>query len=243
MACPCQSFSTLPRLVWLSGLSTSLQTKGSLVWFPVRAHDWVAGQVPSRARDNHTLMFLILFLPPVPSINKWTKSSFKKSSIVCKTRLHLWEAWPGPSQHRSKETTIPCRLSKQRLILSPQQRTYEIAQHVPDNMPGNNNTLPLLSKQMRQIINDVLLDKNMHEALWYQPDKFRQLPGLEERWGRKAGGVRRLGHSSLKRKPFINVKSEQGGFSSRLSKQLRNVTVSKDLGVGNVQAQSHVRKV
>ena len=29
-------------LVWLSGLSASLRTKGSLVQFPVRAHAWVA---------------------------------------------------------------------------------------------------------------------------------------------------------------------------------------------------------
>ena len=28
------------------GLSTGLETKGSPVWFPVRAHAWVAGQVP-----------------------------------------------------------------------------------------------------------------------------------------------------------------------------------------------------
>ena len=31
-----------PWLVWLSGLSASLRTKGSLVQFPVRAHAWVA---------------------------------------------------------------------------------------------------------------------------------------------------------------------------------------------------------
>ena len=44
---------------WLSGLSAGLQTRGSLVWFPVRAHSWVVGPVPSggRARGNHTLMF------------------------------------------------------------------------------------------------------------------------------------------------------------------------------------------
>ena len=57
-----------PWLVWLSGLSTGLQTKGLLVRFPVRAHAWVAGQVPSRGhvRGNHTLMFLSLSfsLPP-----------------------------------------------------------------------------------------------------------------------------------------------------------------------------------
>ena len=33
--------------VLLSGLSAGLQTKGSPVRFPVRAHAWVAGQVPS----------------------------------------------------------------------------------------------------------------------------------------------------------------------------------------------------
>ena len=37
----------LPWLVWLSGLSAHLLTKRSLVWFPIRAHAWVAGQVPS----------------------------------------------------------------------------------------------------------------------------------------------------------------------------------------------------
>ena len=36
-----------PWLVWLSGLSAGLWTKGSLVRFPVRAHAWVAGQIPS----------------------------------------------------------------------------------------------------------------------------------------------------------------------------------------------------
>ena len=47
-----------PWLVWLSGLSAGLLTKGSLVGFPLRAQDWVAGQVPSRghSRDNHTLI-------------------------------------------------------------------------------------------------------------------------------------------------------------------------------------------
>ena len=36
-----------PWLVWLSGLSAHLQTKWSPVWFSVRAHTWVAGQVRS----------------------------------------------------------------------------------------------------------------------------------------------------------------------------------------------------
>ena len=49
-----------PWLVWLSGLSVGLWSKGSLVWFPVGAHAWVSGQVPCRrrTRGNYTLMFL-----------------------------------------------------------------------------------------------------------------------------------------------------------------------------------------
>ena len=51
-----------PWLVWLSGLSTGLQTKALLVQFLVRACAWVVGQVSSRRRmrSNHTLMFLSL---------------------------------------------------------------------------------------------------------------------------------------------------------------------------------------
>ena len=64
-----KEYRLLPWLVRLSGLSASLQTKGSPVQFPVRAHAWVAGQVPSRGRmgGNQTVMFLSLSssLPPV----------------------------------------------------------------------------------------------------------------------------------------------------------------------------------
>ena len=51
-----------PWLVWLSGLSTSLGAKGLLVRFPVGAHAYVVGQVPSwmHSRGNCTLMFLSL---------------------------------------------------------------------------------------------------------------------------------------------------------------------------------------
>ena len=37
-----------PWLVWVSGLSASLRTKGLSVRFPVRAHAWVLGQGPRR---------------------------------------------------------------------------------------------------------------------------------------------------------------------------------------------------
>ena len=46
-------------LVWLSGLSANLRTKGLPVRFSVRAHAWDAGQAPRRgcARRNHILCF------------------------------------------------------------------------------------------------------------------------------------------------------------------------------------------
>ena len=48
------------------------QNKGLPVGFPVRPRAWVVGQAPSRGhmRDNHTLMFLFLFLPSPLSKNK-----------------------------------------------------------------------------------------------------------------------------------------------------------------------------
>ena len=58
-----------PWLVWLSGLSARLRLKELPVWFPVRTHVWVAGQVPrrGRTRGSHTLMFLSLsFSLPSP---------------------------------------------------------------------------------------------------------------------------------------------------------------------------------
>ena len=65
----------LPWLVWLSGLSAGLQTKGSLVRFPVRAHAWIVGQAPSRGlvRGNHKSVFLSLSpsLPLSLTINKY----------------------------------------------------------------------------------------------------------------------------------------------------------------------------
>ena len=64
-----------PWLVWLSGLSASLRTKGSQVQFPVRAHVWVVGQIPNwgHQRQLHIDVSLPLFLLPFPSlkINKY----------------------------------------------------------------------------------------------------------------------------------------------------------------------------
>ena len=60
-------------MVWLSGLSTGLQTQRSLVWFPVRAQAWVAGQVPSwgHVRSNWLvyLSHIDTSLPLSPSLS------------------------------------------------------------------------------------------------------------------------------------------------------------------------------
>ena len=63
----------MPWLVWLSGLSAGLRTKGSSVQFPVKAHAGVVGQGPSgeHERENHTFMFLSVFFHlPSPLFNK-----------------------------------------------------------------------------------------------------------------------------------------------------------------------------
>ena len=81
--------------MWLSGLSTGRQTKGSLVQFPVKAHAWVAGQVPSgrHVRCNHTLMSLSLSLPPsLPlclKINKILKKKSQPKKLINST-LDIW---------------------------------------------------------------------------------------------------------------------------------------------------------
>ena len=57
-----------PWLVWLSGLSANLQTKRSLVRFPVRAYAWGCGLGPKRKaleRQPHIDVSLPVFLPPL----------------------------------------------------------------------------------------------------------------------------------------------------------------------------------
>ena len=61
-----------PRLVWLSGLSAGLQTKGSPVRFLVRAHAWVVGQVLVGGTQEETTHghFSPSLPPPLLSKNK-----------------------------------------------------------------------------------------------------------------------------------------------------------------------------
>ena len=75
-------------------IECGLQTKGSPVLLPVRAHAWVAGQVPSggHVRGNLTLMFLFLsFSLPCPlSKMKYNKNLLKKDWFL-KKRKWNWE--------------------------------------------------------------------------------------------------------------------------------------------------------
>ena len=69
--------------MWLSGLSAGLQTKGSWVRFPVRAHAWVVGQVPSEGaleRQPHSDVSLPLSLLSPLSKNKFF--FFKRKSLA-----------------------------------------------------------------------------------------------------------------------------------------------------------------
>ena len=68
--------SLSPGLLWVSGLSASLQSERSPVQSPVRAHAWVGGQVPGWGcvRGNWSMYFLHidvslpLFLLPFPCL-------------------------------------------------------------------------------------------------------------------------------------------------------------------------------
>ena len=61
-----------PWLVWVSGLSAGLQTKGSLVRFPVRGCAWVVGKVRRSgaggggARERQPIDFSLSFCLPSP---------------------------------------------------------------------------------------------------------------------------------------------------------------------------------
>ena len=108
----------LPWLVWLSGLSSSLWTKGSPGQFPVRAYVLIAGQVPSRehTRGNHSMMFPSLsFSFPSPlskKINKWNLFLKKNpfflkldclSSECCHMSFYIfWISNPCPTYHWQK---------------------------------------------------------------------------------------------------------------------------------------------
>ena len=99
-----------PWLVWLSGLGIILQTKKLLVWFPVRAHAWVASQIPDwgHARGNcsmflsHIGVSLPLFYLPFPSL-KINKILKKKSSSV---NRHSGMSTPCPRPLSSTSNTL-----------------------------------------------------------------------------------------------------------------------------------------
>ena len=79
-----------PWLVWLSGLSTGLWTKGSPVQFPVRAHAWVAGQVPSWEPRKATAHWCVSpSLPPSLSLSQNKQIKSKKIKNI-KSLATVW---------------------------------------------------------------------------------------------------------------------------------------------------------
>ena len=78
------------------------------VWFPIRAHAWVAGQVPSRgrARGSHTLMFLFslpfsLLFPPSKNKKSFLKKVTNMLFFLCSLSwLIIW----SPTQKSSKSS-------------------------------------------------------------------------------------------------------------------------------------------
>ena len=80
----------MPWLVWLGGLSASLQNKGLPVRFPVRAHAWVVGHIPSggHVRVNHTLIFLSLSYSFPSSLSKNKVKSLKNIYKNKRRRYH-----------------------------------------------------------------------------------------------------------------------------------------------------------
>ena len=66
-----------PWLVWLSGLSGSLRTKGLPVQFLVRADAWVVGQVPSWGHVRGNQSYMDVSLPLSPSLPLFLKINLK----------------------------------------------------------------------------------------------------------------------------------------------------------------------
>ena len=65
--------------------------QGFLVWFPLRAHGWVAGQIPqygAHERQPHIDVSLPLFLLPFPSLRKQINKILKTN----KQKTNAWNA-------------------------------------------------------------------------------------------------------------------------------------------------------
>ena len=84
----------MPWLVWLSGLRTGPWTKGLLVWFPVRAHACVAGQVRSPVGGTWEATTHWCFSPsyPLSKINKQNVLFLKRKKILLamQSRRKIW---------------------------------------------------------------------------------------------------------------------------------------------------------
>ena len=114
-----------PCLVWLTRLSAGLWVERSLVWFPVRTHAWIAGQVPSWGcvRGNQLVslslmdVYLPLFLLPFPSLWKQINKIFIKKKERSQNNL----PYPPPPKimfENNKDTLIHIALISELGIMS-----------------------------------------------------------------------------------------------------------------------------
>ena len=63
------------KLLKILALAACLWIEGLSVWFPVRAHPWVVGEVPGWGRSRQPID---VSLPPFPSFYKWINKIFLK---------------------------------------------------------------------------------------------------------------------------------------------------------------------
>ena len=147
--------------MWLSGLRAGLQSKRSLVLFPVRAHAWVVGQVPSRghARGNHILMFPSLSLSLPLSLK--TNTIFRKNYEVGHICFHALPNLPCHSHLFPKSLRAPCLLPACSLpaVSSPVALTSAVApwargtQGSPSSLlVDTETTVPLLKKCLLNLL-------------------------------------------------------------------------------------------
>ena len=105
--------------MWLSGLGTDLQTKGSPVPFPVTAHAWATGQVPSwDAREATTHWCFSLSSSPSPPFSlKINKENFFKHKVERVSPRFVMEDVAlscGPGRcHVERTKIIHCSLNEE----------------------------------------------------------------------------------------------------------------------------------
>ena len=91
----------LPWLVWLHGLSAGLRTERLLVQFPVKAHAWVSGKVPSHRHVRGDLLMFLSLSFSIPSPISKNKYVYFKSGTCWLKRI--WNIWKNMEDNKLKD--------------------------------------------------------------------------------------------------------------------------------------------